>query len=180
MVHVLCFMIVLMNLIVLVKIGTNKYRPYIFTRRVINMNRLDFLLNKIFDNFEFLGPIVLKSLLGIAFILYGYQKFPLPADGLISMGFAPGTATIVPLIEVGAGLGMLVSIFIKGVSKRLLTRISALVIFSFMIVAIFIAHQDWLVNAKLFKSVQIFLLGVSFYFIVSPVTISERKINEVK
>ena len=144
------------------------------------MNRLDLLLNKFFDNFEFLGPVVLKSLLGIAFILYGSQKFPLPADGLLSMGFTPGMATIVPLIEVGSGLGILGSIFIKGVSKRLLTRISALVIFCFMIAAIFIAHQDWLVNAKLFKSVQIFLLGVSFYLIVSPGTISERRKNEIR
>ena len=144
------------------------------------MNRLDLLLNTFFGNFEFLGPVVLKSLLGIAFILYGSQKFPLPADGLLSMGFTPGMATIVPLIEVGAGLGILVSIFIKGVSKRLLTRISALVIFCFMIAAIFIAHQDWLVNAKLFKSVQIFLLGVSFYFIVSPGTISEPKTNDTR
>ena len=47
-----------------------------------------------------------------------------------------------------------------------------------MIAAIFIAHQDWLVNAKLFKSIQIFLLGVSFYFIVSPGTISESKTND--
>ncbi|GIR49331.1 MAG: hypothetical protein CM15mP58_14280 [Burkholderiaceae bacterium] len=39
------------------------------------MNRLDLLLNKFFDNFEFLGPVVLKSLLGIAFILYGSQNF---------------------------------------------------------------------------------------------------------
>jgi len=146
----------------------------------MNMNRFDFLLNKFFDNFEFLGPIVLKSLLGIAFILYGAQKFPLPADGLLSMGFTPVMATIIPLIEVGAGIGMLVSIFIKGISKRVLTRISALVIFSFMIAAIFIAHQDWLVNEKLFKSVQIFLLGVSFYFIVSPGTISERRKNKVR
>ena len=145
-----------------------------------NMNRLDLLLNKFFDNFEFLGPVVLKSLLGIAFILYGSQKFPLPAEGLLSMGFTAGMAIIVPLIEVGAGLGILVSIFIKGVSKRLLTRISALVIFCFMIAAIFIAHQDWLVNAKLFKSVQIFLLGVSFYFIVSPGTISESKTNDTR
>ena len=144
------------------------------------MNRLDLLLNKFFDNFEFLGPVVLKSLLGIAFILYGSQKYPMPADGLLSMGITPGTATIIPLIEVGAGLGMLVSIFIKGVTKRLVTRISALVIFSFMIAAIFIAHQDWLVNSKLIKSDQIFLLGVSFYFIVSPGTISESKTNETK
>ena len=149
-------------------------------KKGMNMNKLDLLLNKFFDNFEFLGAIVLKSLLGIAFVLYGSQKFPLPADGLISMGFTPGSATIIPLIEVGAGLGMLLSIFIKGVFKRLLTRISSLVIFSFMIAAIFIAHQDWLVNAKLFKSVQIFLLGISFYFIVSPSTISERTINEVR
>ena len=149
-------------------------------KKGMNMNKLDLLLNKFFDNFEFLGVIVLKALLGIAFVLYGSQKFPLPADGLISMGFTPGSATIIPLIEVGAGLGMLLSIFIKGVFKRLLTRISSLVIFSFMISAIFIAHQDWLVNAKLFKSVQIFLLGISFYFIVSPGTISERRKNEVR
>jgi len=149
-------------------------------KKGMNMNKLDLLLNKFFDNFEFLGPIVLKSLLGIAFILYGAQKFPLPADGLLSMGFTSGMATIIPLIEVGAGIGMLVSIFIKGISKRVLTRISALVIFSFMIAAIFIAHQDWLVNEKLFKSVQIFLLGISFYFIVSPGKIAERKLNEAR
>ena len=69
------------------------------------MNRLDLLLNKCFDKFEFLGPVVLKFLLGIAFILYGSQKFPLPAEGLLSMGFTASTATIIPLIEVGAGLG---------------------------------------------------------------------------
>jgi uncharacterized membrane protein YphA (DoxX/SURF4 family) len=67
---------------------------------------------------------------------------------------------------------MLVSGFSKGIFGRILTRISSLVIFIFMIAALFIAHQDWLVNEKLFKSVQIFLLGVSFYFIVSPVTIT--------
>ena len=68
------------------------------------MDRLDLLINKFFDKFEFLEPVVMKSLLGIAFILYGSQKFPLPADGLLSMGFTPGMATIVPLIEAGSGL----------------------------------------------------------------------------
>ena len=87
------------------------------------MNRLDLLLDKCFDKFGFLGPVVLKTLLGIAFILYGSQKFPLPADGLLSMGFTPGMATIVPLIEVGSGLGILVSIFLKGVSKLSLIHI---------------------------------------------------------
>ena len=138
----------------------------------IDMYKLDLLLSKFFDRFTFLGPLVLRLLLGLSFILYGSQKFPLPAEGLTAMGFASSSATIIPLIEVGAGLGMLVSGFSKGIFGRILTRISSLVIFIFMIAALFIAHQDWLINEKLFKSVQIFLLGVSFYFIVSPVTIT--------
>ena len=138
----------------------------------VNMYKLDLLVSKFFDRFTFLGPLVLRWLLGLSFILYGSQKFPLPAEGLTAIGFASSSATIIPLIEVGAGLGMLVSGFSNGIFGRILTRISSLVIFIFMMAALFIAHQDWLINEKLFKSVQIFLLGVSFYFIVSPVTIT--------
>ena len=144
----------------------------------IDMYKLDLLLCKFFDRFTFLGPLVLRGLLGLSFILYGSQKFPLPAESLTAMGFASGSATIIPLIEVGAGLGMLVSGLSKGIFGRLLTRISSLVIFVFMIAALFIAHQDWLINEKLFKSVQIFLLGVSFYFMVSPVTITNSVDNK--
>ena len=142
------------------------------------MYKLDLLLCKFFDRFTFLGPLMLRGLLGLSFILYGSQKFPLPAESLTAMGFASGSATIIPLIEVGAGLGMLVSGLSKGIFGRLLTRISSLVIFVFMIAALFIAHQDWLINEKLFKSVQIFLLGVSFYFMVSPVAITNSVDNK--
>tara|TARA_Y100000589_G_C26995935_1_gene564640 strand:- start:84 stop:530 length:447 start_codon:yes stop_codon:yes gene_type:complete len=145
------------------------------------MDKIDLLLGKFFGKFSFLGPFVLRSLLGLAFILFGIQKFPLPTEGLIAMGFTSGSATIIPLIEVGASIGLLAAGFLKGAGGRILTRLSALVIFVFMIAAIIIAHQDWLINEKLFKSIQIFLLGISFYFLVSPETtwnVRDKKVME--
>ena len=141
------------------------------------MEKLDLFLTRFFNKFIFLGPLVLRILIGLAFILYGSQKFPLPAEGLIAMGFSLNLATIIPLIEISAGIGVIISFFFRGAIGRNLTRFFSSVIFIFMIAAIFIAHQDWLINEKLFKSVQIFLVGISFYFIVSPATM-QTKIDE--
>ena len=36
-----------------------------------------------------------------------------------------------------------------------------------MICALLLAHQDWLINQKLFMSEQIFLLVIGFYFLIA-------------
>jgi hypothetical protein len=43
-----------------------------------------------------------------------------------------------------------------------------LVLSVFMIFALVLAHSDWLITADLFKNIQIYLLGVSLYFVFKP------------
>jgi uncharacterized membrane protein YphA (DoxX/SURF4 family) len=46
--------------------------------------------------------------------------------------------------------------------------IATLVPLVFMIFALVLAHSDWLITADLFKNIQIYLLGVSLYFVFKP------------
>ena len=40
-------------------------------------------INSFFDNFEALATLFLRLGIGIAFIIHGYGKFPLPPEGLV-------------------------------------------------------------------------------------------------
>ena len=132
------------------------------------MNRLNEYINETFDKVSFVGPWFLRIILGVSFFLYGYGKFPLPSEMLIGFGFPNSIATLVPLVEVIGGIGIILSGFISGLWGQLLTRVFALVLTVFMVFAIVLAHSDWLISADLFKNIQIYLLGVSLYFVFKP------------
>ena len=132
------------------------------------MNRLNENINETFDKVSFVGPWLLRIILGVSFFLYGYGKFPLPSEMLVGFGFPNSIATLVPLIEVIGGIGIILTGFISGLWGQLLTRVFALVLSVFMIFALVLAHSDWLITADLFKNIQIYLLGVSLYFVFKP------------
>ena len=132
------------------------------------MNRLNEYINGTFDKVSFVGPWFLRIILGVSFFLYGYGKFPLPSEMLVGFGFPNSIATLVPLIEVIGGIGIILTGFISGLWGQLLTRVFALVLTVFMVFAIVLAHSDWLITADLFKNIQIYLLGVSLYFVFKP------------
>ena len=87
---------------------------------------------------------------------------------LVGFGFPNSIATLVPLVEVIGGIGIILTGFISGLWGQLLTRVFALVLTVFMVFAIVLAHSDWLITADLFKNIQIYLLGVSLYFVFKP------------
>ena len=125
------------------------------------MNRLNEYINVTFEKVSFIGPWFLRIILGVSFFLYGYGKFPLPSEMLVGFGFPNSIATLVPLVEVIGGIGIILTGFISGLWGQLLTRVFALVLTVFMVFAIVLAHSDWLITADLFKNIQIYLLGVS-------------------
>ena len=131
------------------------------------MLRVDVFIENIFKNVKFLGDWILRVFLGIAFIIHGYQKLPIPSVGMMEWyGFSPALASIVPLAELFGGALIIVSGFINGPLGNLCTRLSASVITVYMVVAFSIAHQDWFITTKLFTSEQIFLFGVALYFLL--------------
>ena len=132
------------------------------------MNRLNEHINETFEKVSFIGPWFLRIILGVSFFLYGYGKFPLPSEMLVGFGFPNSIATLVPLVEVIGGIGIILTGFISGLWGQLLTRVFALVLSVFMIFALVLAHSDWLITADLFKNIQIYLLGVSLYFVFKP------------
>ena len=131
------------------------------------MHNIDKFFNNIFNKFNFLDVWVLRIFLGIAFLIHGYQAFPLPAKGLMEwFNLSPFLATFVPIAAVAGGLGIIISGFIKNSMGNLLTRVSALIIVVYMSCAFYIAHKDWFINAKLFTSEQIFLFGIGLFFLL--------------
>lgn len=132
------------------------------------MNRLNEHINETFEKVSFIGPWFLRIILGVSFFLYGYGKFPLPSEMLVGFGFPNSIATLVPLVEVIGGIGIILTGFISGLWGQLLTRVFGLVLTVFMVFAIVLAHSDWLITADLFKNIQIYLLGVSLYFVFKP------------
>lgn len=125
-------------------------------------------LNKYIDNVSFVGPWFLRIILGVSFFLYGYGKFPLPSEMLVGFGFPNSIAIFVPLVEVIGGIGIVLTGFVGGFWGQLLTRIVALILTVFMVFALVLAHSNWFITADLFKNIQIFLLGVSLYFVFKP------------
>ena len=125
-------------------------------------------LNKYIDQVSFVGPWLLRITLGISFFLYGYGKFQLPSELLLSFGFSQFVAVLVPVVEVVGGIGIILTGFISGLWGQLLTRVLGLVLSVLMVFALVLAHSDWLINAELFKNIQVYLLVVSLYFVFNP------------
>ena len=123
--------------------------------------------NNFFSNFEALGPLSLRLGVGIAFIIYGIGKFPLPPEGLTEyFGLSPFLASLVAISELTTGIVLIISHFIKNPIGNTLTRLAGLNIVILMICIFFVAHRDWFITKQLFTSIQIFLLIGGFYFLV--------------
>ena len=131
------------------------------------MKNLDNKINNILGGLDFLAPWVIRLGLGIAFIIHGYNKFPLPPQGLINyFGFSPALATFVALSEVFAGFIIIVGGLLNNSLGNLITRLGGLMVVVVMIFAFSIAHQEWFITVKLFTSEQIFLFLIGFYFLL--------------
>jgi uncharacterized membrane protein YphA (DoxX/SURF4 family) len=122
--------------------------------------------NNLLSNFEALGSLFLRLGVGIAFIIYGLGKFPLPPEGLIEyFGLSPFLASLVAISELATGIVLIVSHFIKNPIGHTLTRLAGLNIVILMVCIFAVAHRDWFITKQLFTSVQIFLLIGGFYFL---------------
>ena len=131
------------------------------------MKNLDNKINNILGGLDFLAPWLIRLGLGIAFIIHGYNKFPLPPQGLINyFGFSPALATFVALSEVFAGVIIIVGGLLNNSLGNLITRLGGLMVVVVMIFAFSIAHQEWFITVKLFTSEQIFLFLIGFYFLL--------------
>ena len=123
--------------------------------------------NNFFSNFEALGSLTLRLGVGIAFIIYGIGKFPLPPEGLTEyFGLSPFLASLVAISELTTGIVLIISHFLKNPIGTTLTRLAGLNIVILMICIFFVAHRDWFITKQLFTSIQIFLLIGGFYFLV--------------
>ena len=111
------------------------------------MNQFFAKFNNFFSNFEALGSLFFRVIIGIAFIIYGLGKFPLPPEGLIdNFGLSPFVASLVAISEVSTGIGLNIVVL--------------------MICIFIVAHRDWFITKQLFTSIQTFLLIGGFYFLV--------------
>ena len=137
-----------------------KYKLFKFLLMVSKLK--NFLLN-----FEALASLLLRFGIGIAFIIHGYAKFPLPPAGLVEyFGLPPALATFVALSELLSGIILIVSGFLRNPIGDTLTRFAGLVIVILMTNIFIIAHPDWFITQKLFTSEQIFLFIGGFYFLI--------------
>ena len=131
------------------------------------LKKIDNFANSFFSNFIFFAQFLLRLGLGVAFIIHGYAKLPLPPQKLIDFfNFSPLLASLVCICELGAGTLLIISGFLTSYMGSLLTRISSFIIVIIMSFAFYFAHQDWFINSKLFTSEQIFLFLIGFYFLI--------------
>ena len=131
------------------------------------MNQFFLKFNNFFSNFEALGSLFFRLIIGIAFIIYGLGKFPLPPEGLIDyFGLSPFVASLVAISEVSTGIVLIIAHFIKNPLGQTLTRLAGLNIVVLMICIFIVAHRDWFITKQLFTSIQTFLLIGGFYFLV--------------
>jgi len=131
------------------------------------MNYLITKFNNFFSNFEALGSLSFRLGVGIAFIIYGLGKFPLPPEGLIEyFNLSPFLASLVAISEVSTGIILITANFIKNPVGHTLTRFAGLNIVILMVCIFAIAHRDWFITKQLFTSIQIFLLIGGLYFLV--------------
>ena len=131
------------------------------------MNHFITKFNNFFSNFEALGSLLLRLGVGIAFILYGLGKFPLPPEGLTEyFNLSPFIASLVAISELSTGIILIISHFLKNSIGHTLTRLAGLNIVILMICIFLVAHKDWFITRELFTNIQIFLLIGGFYFLV--------------
>ena len=123
--------------------------------------------NNFFLNFEAIASLFFRLTVGIAFILYGTGKLPLPPEGLITnYGLSPFIASLVAISEISSGIVLIIANFLKNSIGHTLTRLAGLNIVILMFGILLVAHKDWFVTKQLFMGVQIFLLVGGFYFLV--------------
>ena len=138
-------------------------------------NTIDKKANIILSKFHFISIFFLRVSLGIAFIIHGYSKFPLPPQKLMEyFNFSPFLASFVAVSELLAGILIILGGFLKSGLGNVITRFSALVIVVIMIFAFSLAHKDWFVTKELFTSEQIFLIIIGLYFLINGNQISQR------
>ena len=131
------------------------------------MNQLIIKFNNFFSNFEAIGPLLFRVGIGIAFIIYGLGKFPLPPEGLMDyFDLSPFLASLVAISEVSTGIILIIANFIKNPIGNTLTRLAGLNIVILMVCIFTIAHSDWFITKQLFTSIQTFLLIGGVYFLV--------------
>tara|TARA_B100001057_G_scaffold386695_1_gene393699 strand:+ start:105 stop:515 length:411 start_codon:yes stop_codon:yes gene_type:complete len=123
--------------------------------------------NNFFLNFEAIASLFFRLTVGIAFILYGTGKLPLPPEGLITnYGLTPFIASLVAISEISSGIVLIIANFLKNSIGHTLTRLAGLNIVVLMFGILLVAHKDWFVTKQLFMGVQIFLLIGGFYFLI--------------
>tara|TARA_Y100000591_G_scaffold329487_1_gene358173 strand:+ start:1074 stop:1475 length:402 start_codon:yes stop_codon:yes gene_type:complete len=124
-------------------------------------------INSFFDNFEALATLFLRLGIGIAFIIHGYGKFPLPPEGLVDYyDLHPFIASLVAISELSSGIILIISGFLKNPIGNILTRLVGLNIVILMMCIFAVAHQDWFITKRLFTSSQIFLLIGGLFFLI--------------
>ena len=124
-------------------------------------------INSFFGNFEALAALLLRLVIGIAFIIHGYGKFPLPPEGLVDYyDLHPLIASLVAISELSSGIILIISGFLKNPFGNFLTRIVGLNIVILMVCIFAVAHQDWFITKRLFTSSQIFLLIGGLFFLI--------------
>ena len=133
----------------------------------IEVQNINKKIDNFFSNIDALASLVFRFGIGVAFIIHGLNKLPLPPQGLIEyFDLSPTIASTVAISELLSGLVLIISGFIKNPIGNLLTRISGLNISVLMLSILLFAHQDWLITTKLFTSEQIFLLIGGIYFLI--------------
>ena len=131
------------------------------------MHNLNNKINNFFSNIDALASLIFRLGIGVAFIIHGINKFPLPPQALIEyFDLSPALATFVALSELSAGFILIVGGFIKNPFGNLLTRLAGFTIVIMMVNIFAIAHPDWFITKKLFTSEQIFLLIGGVYFLI--------------
>ena len=131
------------------------------------MNQFFTKFNDFFSNFDALGSLFLRLAVGIAFIIYGIGKFPLPPEGLTEyFGLSPFIASVVAISEISSGIILIVAHFIKNPIGHTLSRLVGLNIVILMVCIFAVAHRDWFITKQLFTSIQLFLLVGGLYFLV--------------
>ena len=85
------------------------------------MQNLNNKVNNFFSNIDALASLFFRFGIGIAFIIHGLGKFPLPPQGLIEyFNLSPALASLVALSELLAGLILIISGFI--IRKKILEK----------------------------------------------------------
>ena len=131
------------------------------------MKNLNNKINNFFSNIDALASLIFRLGIGVAFIIHGINKFPLPPQALIEyFDLSPALATFVALSELSAGFILIAGGFIKNPFGNLLTRLAGFTIIIMMVNIFAIAHPDWFITKKLFTSEQIFLLIGGVYFLI--------------